>query len=246
MRLAATLLLLSGCLTPAVAADPTPPDPKAPAVAMPSEVKAKAGRYARVTVSYVGDDVKWWIDDVDAVDLFQEYNPKPNEIVLRVGGDAGTYHLHAIAASCANGKAALSKVGDCLVTIGAPQPPTPPGPTPGPTPSPDSFTSAVQLAYNKDTDASKARKVAFLSAVYKAGEALLTADVKTYADLFSQVSVAVHVPNIGVPKGGLPNVMATIGDELNRTFGTDPAAAVDATKVRAEFAKIADALGRVQ
>jgi hypothetical protein len=54
---------------------------------------------------------------------------------------AGTYRVQAVAAKAVNGKAALSPVQTCTVTVGTPTPGPSPGPAPGPTPDPNPFAS---------------------------------------------------------------------------------------------------------
>ena len=143
-----------------------------------------------------------------------------------------------------------NEVRRCLsVDNGTPPvpPPTPPAPPVPPTPPAptDPLTKAFQVAYDSDVDSDKAADAAFLSSVYKAAPALLTPDVKTYADLFTKLSSVIHTPGVGFPKGKIPKLMAAVGAELNADLGTNAAAPIDAAKATAAFAKVADALGKV-
>lgn len=99
-------------------------------VKLPAEVKVPVGRLAAVTVDWSGDDVKW--DAPADLDCFREYDPDGKRVRLRLIGYApGKYRLTAVAAK--GGR--LSDFAVCIITIGEPVPPVPPGPVPpGPTP----------------------------------------------------------------------------------------------------------------
>jgi hypothetical protein len=224
------------------AADPAPV--VEPVVTMPANVAAKVGRYARVVIAYTGDDMKWWTDGLDGLDVFQEWDPKPSEMILRIGGDAGVYQLHAVCAAVVGGKAVLSTVGTTTITLGTPPPkppvpPTPPTP-PGPT---DPLTAALQAAYDADKDADKASSLAFLALTFKGMASLVPTHTewKTNADAMAWMKATTELVGVGLTPAQVLNLRKAIGADLAAQLGA-AAFPVNLKATAAAFDKVAAAL----
>lgn len=116
-------------------------------------------------------------------------------------------------------------------------------PPPPPTPA-DPLTAAFQTAYNTDTDADRAKSLAFLQGVYKGlpDAAQKRPDLKTVADYAAWIKTTVAV---GLQPTQVKSLRTAIGAEFAKSWGTAnvPLANVDAT---AELIRVSQALAGVK
>lgn len=127
-------------------------------VKMPATLETPVGRLAAVAIEHDGDDVTWIVPP--ALDVFREYDPDAKRIRLRlIGYVEGKYTLSAVTAKTVDGKAKLSPVAVCDITVGKPKPipPTPdpqPDPDPKPTPTPQKVFVSIwsETAMRKPSD----------------------------------------------------------------------------------------------
>jgi hypothetical protein len=135
-----------------------------------------------------------------------------------------------------------------LLSVGAVQLPLPvwPWPTPAPSPS-DPFAASLKAAYAKDTDADRAKSLAFLQGIYPAMAAGFPSPPPVNnAAMLAWMKSKVEAPGVGLSATQLVNLRKAISAELVVAFGTDPAALVNVTTYPAELRKIGTALNSVK
>jgi hypothetical protein len=164
-----------------------------------------------------GDAVAWFTLD-PGLQLIPAELLRDSTKALGIAIQPGVYRLRAVAAKVVGGKAAISPVAECVVTVGQPGP-TPPGP--GPTP-PDAFAKAVADAYAAETDPNKAALLKKLVTFYANAGGLLQArkidpkdvpvwDGKHYTWDFEKEKWVPDVPK--APSGEAPK---TVGELFTR------------------------------
>ncbi len=126
------------------------------------------------------------------------------------------------------------------------QPVPPPGPGPGPQPA-NPLTVTFQTAYVLDTDADRAKSLAFLQEAYKTLASLAPSQttLKTNADAVAWMKTLVSAPNVGLTPMQLVNTRKAIGAELSAAWGA-AIAPLDNATMTAELTKISTALNGVK
>lgn len=221
-------------------------------VTLPAKIDAKAGRPIFVSPVIDGDDVAWTVD----AGLDDWVAMLPPDVQKNFGAskifyaDKGTYTVRAWTAKVIGGKAKLSDIAVCVITVdgGAPPvpPPAPPAPPPSPPapppPIPTALQVSLQISYSAELDPVKSTKAAALadllgSAVSVAQASGKVTTAKGLTDLIDTAFLA-H-PSLG--KGSLPTTVRAVGAYLATVLPTSPTAPADA----AYWAKAAAAYGDV-
>lgn len=190
-----------------------------PTVKIDPEVKP-SGQY--VTFLPGGDAVNVLYVGLSGVDPIPSGVLKDGRMFLldTRGLREGRYKFTAVGAS----KEGEQTRVDFVVVVGN----VPPGPDPGPGPQPpdpptptDPLTKALQAAYDKETDADKAKHRASLAALYRqAAEIAAKPEIATWGQLFAVMKSAAGT--LGV-SGKLPLFQAAVAEELKTRFPTDAA-----------------------
>lgn len=233
MKRAVAFLLL---LVPATA--------RAQSIQLPATVTVPQPGLVVVTPTTVDADCVRWFSLDPGLQLIPNNLLKSDQTAVGVAVSTGTYRLRAVAAKDVGGKAAMSPVAECVVTVGqGPTPPNPPNP-------PDTFLQAVTAAYQKEADPKKAQYVAWLKTIYQTAGAKVTPGM-TAGQLFTLLQSSIHDPTWGFPKGTIPALMKVIDDDLDITVGgkvgpIDASTPVDPAKVQAAFVKYVAALGALK
>lgn len=113
------------------------PVPVVPRVTVPAEVRVAPGRMARITATTNGRFVRVVNVYSDVLDDFREYDPDPTKFAYRfLSSKEGAYRIGFYTAI----DHVPSEAVYCVIVVGTPPPPVPPGPVPpvppGPTPAP--------------------------------------------------------------------------------------------------------------
>ena len=203
------------------AADPPIPPPVVVQVKIDtvSPVTAEVGKKCVVEVKTTAKKVTWRIPEgVDSIALDGKR--------LAIWALPGTYTLTALVP---NGDDVA--LADVTVTIT--------GGVPGP--APNAFLAELKAAYAKDTGTNKAVLLGKLASLYRAAGTVTVKDpsVKTYFDLFSDVSTA-NAAQMG--QTDLQNIRTVIAKRLDATLPTDKKTPIDRTVAAAEFIAVATAL----
>jgi hypothetical protein len=214
-----------------------------PRLVIPPEVKP-SGQYAQlvpdtdaVSITYVG---------LDRVDPIPSAVLKDARLFLldTRGLPEGRYRFVAVGA----GKDGEQTRADFAVLVGDNPPPVPPGPGPGPTPGPvDDLTKLLQAAYDKDTDAAKARHLPLLVELYKqASELAAKTDLKTWGQFNGAIRAAAN--ELGFSKA-LVGVQEVVNDKITGDLPTEaqrPISDDERAKAKEAYAKAALALKGVK
>lgn len=212
----------------------------APSVTLPATKTVKANRYFFLRATTNCTSIKWIIPS-GLEQLDPEIQLKdPNAIGLI--GDTGTYTVQCYGALAGQ----ASDLASCVVTIGSPPPPTPP--TPPTPPAPSALTTALQTAYNSDTDSNKSTCLQWLQTCFTE----LAKDAPTWTATTVAQASAIIQQTTGAATGPLTapsvvkNLRSALQTELTKVFGSDASAAVDLKALTAELSTIATALGGVK
>lgn len=223
----------------------------APTISLPANVQAQPGTFVIVEAqNFMGDDIAWMVLD-QGLSMIPTSLLARRDVAVVMGMTPGNYRLIAIAATVGpDGRASLSPIAVCVVTIGnippGPGPgPIPPGPTPGPT---DPFAAPLSAAFAVDATANKAGAVRQLAAVYRtlASTAVPDPSLATMADLWR---VETQAGTAAVPKGQLTTVRTALAGELSAQLGVNGSQPLDAatrSKVAAQFNRMASLLEGLQ
>lgn len=208
------------------------PAPAAPYLNLPKTKTAKPNRYFCLKPDTNCKSIKWIIPA--GLDKLDPEIPIKDANVLVIVGDTGTYTVQAYGAL---GDQATD-IASCVITIGEPPaPPTPPAP-------PSALTAALQAGYTLDTDADRAKSLAFLQAAYQgmASQATTWTTVKTNADALAVMKAVVQAPSVGLTAAQLVNLRKAIAAELVKVFGATPTTPIGLAALATELGNIATAL----
>lgn len=181
-----------------------------PAVHLPAEVKAHAGRPVRLTAEADGKLIRWASasDDADLI-------PFPDgRTAIFSAAQPGRYRVLAwTAVGDVPSEAAI-----CTVVVD--------GPTPPPPPPNDPLAEALASAFAADPSPQKSAQRVSLAALYRqAATTCRDPDVKTAGDLFRVLKAATAKV---IPDDALTALRQRVGEELRKVLPTAPDAALDA------------------
>jgi hypothetical protein len=213
-------------------------------VVLPKTLDAKAGRPIFLSPLVDGDDLKWEID----AGLDDWVAMLPPEVAKNFGqskifyGEKGTYTIRAWTAKVVDGKAKLSPISTCIITVDGGRPPPVPDPPPVPT---SALQRSLQAAFTLDTDTDRTAKVAALADLWGnfVPAAKKSGTVTTSADLMAKGAAAANIA-VGPSATTIPNVRKAIGVYLQSVLGSTSVAADEAfwTRADTEFRNVATAL----
>lgn len=129
MRFVSHLLVFIAVALASSTANSQPVSQPQPEIRLPSTLTGLPNSFIVIKPdAYTGDDISWQILDTGLSMLPPELLSSRSTLV--VTGSTGTYRVQAICTAVVDGKAKLSPISTCTITIGQPTP------TPDPTPNP--------------------------------------------------------------------------------------------------------------
>lgn len=209
-------------------------------ITLPTEVKTKRGKFVVIKAETEGKIVKWIVPDTLEV-MPKNLVNDPKTLVL-IAQDDGEYKI--VGYSAVGDVPTDPAVTKLIVGDGKPVPPGP-GPTPTPPSPADPLVSALQTAFNAETDAGKAALLVKLAEFYKESVPLVDS-ANTFGELFTKMGVLAKSKGIS---GKLTKVQSVIQAELKTNLSTnaeDPLILENRGSVKAVLTSVASAVDKVK